>query len=48
MVHQKIINLLDDTKNQLFTFKTTNSVEINDELRKHVMSAIKLNLKLQR
>ena len=31
MEYQKIINLLDDTTNQPFKFRTRNSVEINDE-----------------
>ena len=33
MEYQKIINLLDNTPNQLSKFRTTNWVEINDELR---------------
>ena len=31
MEYQKIINLLDDTKNQPSKFRTRNSVEINDK-----------------
>ena len=31
MEYQKIINLLDDTANQLSKFRTRNRVEINDE-----------------
>ena len=31
MVHQKIINLLDDKKNQPSKFRTKNWAEINDE-----------------
>ena len=31
MEYQKIINLLDNTPNQLFKFKTKNWVEVNDE-----------------
>ena len=33
MKYQKIINLLDDTMNEPFKFKTRNWVEINDESR---------------
>ena len=33
MEYQKIPNLLDNTSNQLFKFKTKNCVEINDESR---------------
>ena len=33
MEYQKIINLLDDTTNQLSKFRTRNWVEINDESR---------------
>ena len=33
MEHQKIINLLDNTPNQLSKLRTNNWVEINDELR---------------
>ena len=31
MQYQKIINLLDDTRNQLSKFRTTNWVEIDDK-----------------
>ena len=31
MEYQKIINLLDETTNQPFKFRTRNCVEINDE-----------------
>ena len=31
MGYQKLINLLDDTKNQASKFRTRNWVEINDE-----------------
>ena len=31
MEYQKIINILDDTANQLFKFRTRNWVEINDK-----------------
>ena len=31
MKYQKTINLLDDTTNQPFKFRTRNLVEINDE-----------------
>ena len=40
MEYQKIANLLDDSSNQPFKFKTKNWVEINDESRES-------NLKLQ-
>ena len=33
MEHQKLINLLDNTKNKPFKFRTRNLVEVNDELR---------------
>ena len=33
MGYQKLINLLDDTKNQASKFRTRNWVEINDELK---------------
>ena len=33
MEHQKIINLLDNTPNQLSKLRTNNWVEINDESR---------------
>ena len=33
MEYQKIINLLDNTPNQVTKFKTKNWVEINDDLR---------------
>ena len=33
MEYQKLINLLDDTTNQLSEFRTKNWVEINDESR---------------
>ena len=42
MKHQKIINLLDNTTNQLSKFRTRNWVEINDESRgKYDISSIK-------
>ena len=31
MLHQKILNLLDNTPNQASKFRTKNQVEINDE-----------------
>ena len=41
MEYQKIINLLDDTANQLSKFRTRNRVEINDELKwKYVNNSI--------
>ena len=33
MKYQKIINLLDDTMNEPFKFKTRNWIEINDKSR---------------
>ena len=33
MEHQKIINLLDNTPNQLSKFRTKNWIEINDQSR---------------
>ena len=33
MEYQKIMNLLDNTSNQLTNFKTKNWVEINDDAR---------------
>ena len=33
MEYQKIANLINDTSNQPFKFRTRNWVEINDELR---------------
>ena len=33
MKYQKIMNLLDDTTNQLSKFRTRNWIEINDESR---------------
>ena len=33
MEHQKLKNLLDNTKNKPFKFRTRNLVEVNDELR---------------
>ena len=47
---QKIINLLDDTTNQLSKFRTRNCVEINDELRGtyNVSSQIKFKTSLIR
>ena len=33
MEHQKITNLLDNTLNQLFKFRTKNWTEINDQSR---------------
>ena len=34
MEYQKIINLLDNTQNQLSKFRTKNWSEINDQLRR--------------
>ena len=45
MVYQKIINLLDDTKNQPSKFRTGNLTEINDESRgKYYNSNTKLEM----
>ena len=33
MEYQKLINLLDNTRNQLFKFRTKNWIEINDQLK---------------
>ena len=45
MEYQKTKNLLDDTSNQPFKFKTKNWVKINDESR-GTMLIVKSNLKL--
>ena len=42
MEYQKIINLLDNTQNQLSKFRTKNRVEVNNESH----GIVKLNLKL--
>ena len=34
MEYQNVINLLDDTENQLCKFKTGNCGKINDEIRR--------------
>ena len=47
MEYQKIINMIDDTKNQLSKFRTRNWIQINDESRETVMLIVILNLKLQ-
>ena len=36
MEYKKIMNLLDETKNQLPKFRTRNWVEINDESKRKV------------
>ena len=46
MKYQKIIILLGNTTNQLSKFRTTNSVEINDERRTQITN-IQTNLKAQ-
>ena len=50
MEYQKIVNLLDDTTNQLSKFRTRNCVEINDESRGtyNVSSQIKFRTSLIR
>ena len=47
MEYQKIINMIDDTKNQPSKFRTRNWIQINDESRETVMLIVILNLKLQ-
>ena len=47
MEYQKIINMIDDTKNQPSKFRTRNWIQINDESRETVMVIVILNLKLQ-
>ena len=47
MKYQKIINLSENTPNQLFKFRTKNWVEINDKSRVKYTLILKLNLKLQ-
>ena len=46
MEYQKIINLLDDAKNQPSKFRTRNWIEINDESRGTIVPIVTLNLKL--
>ena len=47
MEYQKLINMIDDTKNQPSKFRTRNWIQINDESRETVMLIVILNLKLQ-
>ena len=47
MEYQKIINMIDDTKNQPSKFRTRNWIQINHESRETVMLIVTLNLKLQ-
>ena len=47
MEYQKIINMIDDTKNQSSKFRTRNWIQINHESRETVMLIVTLNLKLQ-
>ena len=47
MEYQKIINLLDNTPNQLSKFRTKNWVETNNASRGTYDLIIKLDLKLQ-
>ena len=47
MEYQKVINKIDDTKNQPSKFRTRNWIQINDESRETVMLIVILNLKLQ-
>ena len=42
MQFQQIINLLDNTPNQLYKFRTKNGIEVNDQSR-----GVTLDLKLQ-
>ena len=47
MEYQKIINLLNVTRNQRSKFRTKNWAEINDESGgEHIIPVIKLNLNL--
>ena len=48
MEYQKVINLLDNTPNQPFKFRTNNWVEINDDARGTITKIVKLSLKLRR
>ena len=46
MEYQKVWNLLDNTQNQPFKFRTRNWVQINDDSQEHITLIAKLNLKL--
>ena len=45
--YQKIMNLLENTQNQLGKFRIKISVKVNDESRGTYNLIVKLNLKLQ-
>ena len=47
MEYQKIWNLLDNTQNQPFKFRTRNWVEINDDSQEHKTLIAKLSLLLK-
>ena len=47
MEDQKIINLLNNTPNQITKVRTKNLVEINDDSRGTYTLIVKLNSKLQ-
>ena len=47
MENQKIINLLDNTSNQLSKFRTKSWIEINGQSRECVIPIVTLDLKLQ-
>ena len=47
MEYQKIMNLLENTQNQLGKFRIKNWVKVNDESRGTYNLIVKLNLKLQ-
>ena len=47
MEYQKIINLLDNTPNQLTKFRTNNCAQINVMHMERVTLIVKLNLKFQ-
>ena len=47
MEDQKIINLLDNTPNQIIKVRTKKLVEINDDSRGTYTLIVKLNSKLQ-
>ena len=46
MEHQKIINFLDNTPNELSKFRTRNSVEINDESQGTYNASKEIKLKI--
>ena len=46
MGYQKVINLLDNTPNQPSQFRTRNSVEINDDVRRTYNTNSQSNFKI--